>query len=68
MHHDNAEGLVSYPPFTVLYLHLAEHTLPMPAAWFFVLPPARFLPKEGQDGLLAPPGFEGLTDDTGTRD
>src|SRR5262245_52258446 len=64
MHHDKAEGLVSDPPFTVLHLHLSEHTWPMPAAWCFVLHPARFLHKEGQDGLRAPPGFEGLTDDT----
>jgi len=26
----------------------------MPAAWFFVLRPARFLDEEGQGGLLAP--------------
>jgi hypothetical protein len=67
MHHDKAEGLVSYPPFTVLHLHLSEHTLPMPAAWFFVLRPARFLHKEGQGGLLAPPRFQLLPDGTGAR-
>ena len=68
MHHDKAEGLMSYPPFTILHLHLSEHTLPMPAACFCVLRPARFLHEEGQAGLLAPPGFEGLTDDPGARD
>jgi hypothetical protein len=68
MHHDKAEGLVSYPPFTVLHLHLSEHTLPMPAAWFFVLRPARFLHEEGQGGLLAPPGFECLAHGTRAGD
>lgn len=68
MPHDKAAGLVRYPPCTVLHLHLSAHTLPMPAAWFCVLRPARLLHEEGPDGWLAPPGFEGLTDDTGTRD
>ena len=64
MHHDKAEGLVRYPPFTVLHLHLSQHTLPMPAAWCFVLRPARFLHEEGQGGLLASPGFECLAHGT----
>jgi len=64
MHHDKAEELVRYPPVPVLHLHLSEHTLPMPAAWFFVLRPARFLDEEGQGGLLAPPGFECLAHGT----
>src|SRR5919109_5039966 len=68
MPHDKAEGLVRYPLFAILHLHLSEHTLPMPAAWGFVLRPARLLHEEGQDGWLAPPGCEGLTDDTGARD
>jgi hypothetical protein len=60
MPHDKAEGRVSYPPVTVLPLHLSEHTLPMPAACFFVLRPARLLHEEEQGGLLAPPGCECL--------
>jgi hypothetical protein len=68
MHDHKAKGLVPYAPVTVCYLHLAEHALPMPAAWGFVLRPTRFLHEEGQGGLLVPPGFEVLTDGTGARD
>jgi hypothetical protein len=57
MHHHKAEGLVGYPSFTILDLHLAEHALPMPAAWGFVLRPARFLSQERQDKLLLSPAF-----------
>jgi hypothetical protein len=63
-----AKGLVPYAPVTVLSLHLAEHALPMPAAWGFVRRPTRFLYEEGQGGWLVPPGFEVLTDGTGARD
>ena len=68
MHHDTAEGLVRSPPCTVLHLHLSQHPLPMPAAWFFVLRPARLLHEEGQGGLLAPPGFECLAHGTRAGD
>jgi hypothetical protein len=68
MHHDKAEGLVSSPPVTVLHLPLSQHTLPMPAACFFVLRPARLLYEEGQGGVLAPPGFACLAHGTRAGD
>jgi hypothetical protein len=68
MHYDKAEGLLSYPPFTRLHLHPSQHTLPMPAACFLVLRPARFLHEKRQGGLLTPPGFECLAHGTRTGD
>jgi hypothetical protein len=68
MHDHKAQGLVPDASVTVLDLDLAEHALPMPAAWGFVLRPTRFLYEEGQGGLLAPPGFELLPDGTGAQD
>jgi hypothetical protein len=68
MHNHKAKGLVRYAPVTVLYLHLAGHALPVPAAWGFILRPTRFLHEEGQGGLLVPPSVEVLTDGTGARD
>jgi hypothetical protein len=65
--HDKAEGLVSYPPFTVLHLPLSEHPLPLPAAGCCVLRPARWLHEEGHGGLLLAPRFECLAHGTGTR-
>jgi len=47
MHHHKAQGRLRDPSLLVLHLHLAEHTLPMPTAWCFVLRPARFLHEEG---------------------
>jgi hypothetical protein len=42
MHHDKAQFLLGDPSVTVLDLHLAEHTVPMPTARRLVLRPSGF--------------------------
>jgi hypothetical protein len=67
-HDPKAQGLGGDVPVTVLALHLAEPTLPLPVSWGCVRRPARLRHEAGQGGLLASPGFARWTDGTGARD
>jgi hypothetical protein len=68
MHHHKAQLLLGDAPIAVFDLHLAAHTVAMPAPGRLVLRPPGFLPQQGQGGLRAPPGFEFLPDSTRARD
>jgi hypothetical protein len=65
MYDDKAQGRLSDTSIAVLNLHLAAYALAMPAPGCLGLSPAGLLHRQGQGGLLAPPGFKFLPDSTG---
>lgn len=68
MDDDKAQALLRHAPVTVLHLHLAYHTVAMPAARHGVQRPSRLLSQERQRRLWASPRFPCLPDSPGARD
>jgi hypothetical protein len=68
LHHHNAPCLLGDAPSAVCDLHLAAHTVAMPAAWFFGLRPTGLLHQERPDRRLLSPYFPCLPHGTGARD